>query len=440
MRPGPLSPLLGLDHLLAIRRDQLAFYTRMQRDHGDMVRLRLGPFRSWLVFHPDQVEEVLARKPEAFIRFRRLTDVLRQWNGESLLIAEGAAWQARRRKVLPAFQTRRLPGHGATILDETEALIGRLRAGADAGGRVTLDLDATMARLTLNVAVRTLFGAEAPGNGNEIGAALDVLSETAFAESTAPLVLPDWLPLPGKRAKARAIATLRALVAGLVARRMAQAPASDDLLSMLIDQHGDDVAAIRDDSMSLLIAGHETSGAALTWLFACLAGHPAWTQSLRDELARVLQGRPPQPQDLRDLPLLRATVDEALRLYPPAYSLFLRQAVQPVTIGGQRLARGDLVQILPFQTQRDPRFFARPETFDPARFLAPPTWPPFAVIPFGAGPRVCIGQNFALMEITLIAARLLQALRPEPLDRMPDPRPRFSLRPAGPVLLTCHLV
>ncbi len=426
------SILLGVDHLLRIRRDQLRFYADLHRSHGDIVRLRLGPYRSWILFHPDQIEALLAREWASFIRFRKLTDVVGQWNGDSLLLAEGEEWRERRRKVLPAFGTRRLPGYGVQAVLHASKLADRLAATAEADGSFAIDTDAAMARLTLDIAAATLFGAAPPANGEAVEEAMQVLSDTAFRESTSPIVLPDWLPLPSKRRKRWAMAVMDALVTGLVQQGLARgAEDRGDLLSMLIEQHKGDAKAVRDDSMSLLIAGHETSGALLSWLFLSLVQHPAWLDRIAEELRLHLRGRAPEPADLAALPVTRATIEESLRLHPPAYSLFLRQATEDVDLAGVTIRRGDLVQIVPFALHRDDRFFSDPLRFDPQRFLADPTWPRYAYLPFGAGPRVCIGQNFALMEACLIAATVLQRLRPIAVERPVIPSPKFSLRPAG---------
>ncbi len=164
-QPGRL--LLGVDHLLRIRTHQLDFYADMQRRHGDAVRLRLGPYRSWLLFHPDLFEPVLTRHAPSFVRFRKLTKVLRQWNGHSLVMAEGSDWKDRRRKVLPAFQTRRLPAYGEAVVRETMALCARMAERAGKDGRLAFDADAVMARLTLNIAARTMFGAEPPATATK---------------------------------------------------------------------------------------------------------------------------------------------------------------------------------------------------------------------------------------------------------------------------------
>jgi cytochrome P450 len=298
-----------------------------------------------------------------------------------------------------------------------------------------------MARLTLDIATTTLFGAGPLADGDELEAAIQVLSDTAFHESTAPWTLPDWLPLPSKRRKLWAMGVMRRTVTGLVERRLAALrDAGDqdhgDLLSMLVQQHAGDAAAIRDDSVSLLIAGHETTGALLSWLFACLARSPGALRIVQEELRTTLQGRLPAASDLQALPWTNAVVEETLRLYPPGYSLFLRRAQRDVTIGDLKICPGDNVLIVPYVLHRDPRWFDDPEAFDPRRFRRPATWPQYAYLPFGAGPRVCVGQSFALMEACLTVATILQRWEPLPIAAMPEPSAKFSLRPRGGLPMT----
>jgi cytochrome P450 len=437
----PSAAMLGVDHLLRIRGDQLTFYRDLRDRHGDAVRLRLGPYRTWILFHPDLVEAVLTKEWQHFIRFEKLTDVVRQWNGPSLLLAEGQEWRERRRKVLPAFQSRRMPAYAAAVVDHAHRLTSRWQASGGSHREITIDTDAAMARLTLDIATTTLFGAEPLPDGDEVERAIQVLSDTAFHESTSPMVLPDWRALPSKRRKLWAMERMDRTVTGLVRRRLEDLAAGGerdrgDLLSMLIEQHAGDATAIRNDSMSLLIAGHETSGALLGWLFALLAHDAAELARVQAELDSVLGGRLPTFADLRELAWTSAAIEEALRLYPPAYSLFLRQATADVTLGDVSVRKSDNVQIVPYTLHRDPRWFERPDVFDPARFRRPPTWPQFAYLPFGAGPRVCIGQSFALMEASLVAATILQRWEPAPLAAIPAPSAKFSLRPDGGLPMT----
>lgn len=439
VKSNPSPWLLGVDSLLAIRSDQLGFYDEMKSKHGDHVVLRLGPYRSHLFFHPDHIEALLGKQSQSFIRFRKLTNVVRQWNGNSLLVEEGESWRIRRRKVLPAFQTRRLPAYGKQAVFEAERLCREFRQSSQSN-RVRMDTDAVMAKLTLDIATRTMFGAPPQPNGSEIERAIQTLSDTAFSESTSPVTLPDWMPIKRKRQKIWAMGVMDDLVSGLVHAGLQRTEPSTDLLASLIEHHDGRFADIRDDVMSLLIAGHETSGALLSWFFACLALYPDTLAAIQDELRRVLGEALPTPEAIVDLPVLRATVNETLRLYPPAYTLFLREAAEPVDLLGIQLAKGDLAQIVPFTTQRDPRFFKDPTTFDPTRFLQAQTWPQFSYLPFGAGPRVCIGQNFGLMESCLVAATILQHMAPLPLPALPRPQAKFSLRPEGGLPMEWQLI
>lgn len=430
----PSRWLLGLDHLFRIKQDQLAFYSELQERYGDVVRLQLGPYRTWLLFHPDLIEELLTRKWNSFIRFEKITNVLSQWNGDSVLLAEGDVWRERRRKVLPAFQIKRLPNYGAIAVEHAYALCQKFDAGADDCGLISIDTDAVMARLTLDIATATLFGSEPLHNGDEIEEAIQVLSQTAFRESTSPLTLPDWLPLRAKRQKRWAMDVMDRMVTGLVKARLVDineggAAERGDLLSMLIEHHEGDAIAIRNDSMSLLIAGHETSGALLSWISACLAQNHPVLEQLQEELDDVLGDRLPTFEDLTGLKIVRRVVEETLRLYPTAYALFTRQAVEDVSLGNIHLKKGDNVLIVPYTIHRTDRWFESPERFDPSRFAGEPSWPKYAYLPFGAGPRVCIGQNFGLMEACLVTATLLQNWQPKMVLKEPVPDAKFSLRP-----------
>lgn len=427
------SPLLGLGHVLRLRADQLGFYRDMQARHGDAVRLRLGPWRSWLLFHPDAIEAVVATHASSFVRFEPVMRVLAQWNGQSLIVSEGERWRDRRRAVLPAFASRRMPGYGERVVGRTLVLRDAWEDTARQGVPPEVDTDREMARLALDIAADTLFGERLGARAGPVGDAVAVLSEVAFRESTAAFRPPDWVPWPGRRRKRGAIGTMDALVTGIVAARMAD-PVADrgDLLSMLVASAGGDARAVRDEVMTLLIAGHETSGALLSWISHLLSRHPDVLAAVQAELDAALGERPPAAGDLQALPLLRAVVSEALRLYPPAYTLLPRRAVEDVLVGGAAIRRGDLVQVVPFTTQRDGRWFEAPDAFRPERFLGPPSWPRYAFLPFGAGPRVCIGQAFGLLEAGLVMATLLQRLSPETAGvGEVVPEARFSLRPRG---------
>ncbi|MET1076725.1 MAG: cytochrome P450 [Pseudomonas sp.] len=437
---GPRRWLLGLDHLLRIHHDQLGFYQQLAHQYGDVVPLRLGPYRSWVLFHPDQVQQVLVTEADAFVRFEPVMGVLAQWNGASLLIAEGEAWKVQRRKVLPAFQPARFAGYAEQVVARSLALRERWLALAD-GRELQLDMDAAMVELTLELACKALFGTVL-GETADIGRAVALLSDIAFAESLQPLRLPDWLPTQQKRAKAWAIQVMERTVRQLVEARRAEGGRDQgDLLSMLLAHYQGESGdrQVRDEAMTLLIAGHETTGAALSWICHLLAENQEACMTLQAELDLQLAGRPPVFADLRRLPYLEAVVKEALRLYPPAYSLFLRRAIRPVRLGELHIRRGELVQIVPWVIQRDPRWFESPDSFRPQRFLDPEQrWPKQAYLPFGSGPRVCVGQSFGMMEMLLVTAVLLQRLTPLSCGVPVVPQAKFSLRPAGGLPLRWH--
>jgi cytochrome P450 len=425
------SPLFGLRHLLRLRTDQLGFYSEMRQRYGDAVRIRIGPHRIWLLFHPDEIAAVLAAYASSFVRFEPVMRVLAQWNGSSLLISEGERWHTRRRQVLPAFASRRLPGYGGRIVDQALALRAAWESAANDTG-VTLDTDREMVKLTLDIAADSLFGERLGDRAAAVGEAVATLSEVAFRESTSPIPVPDWAPLAIKTRKRRAVATMEALVTGIVSARLA-APAEDrgDLLSTLIDGGMADPVAVRDEVMTLLIAGHETTSATLSWASHLLSQNAVVLDKVLDEIDRVIGGRPPRADDLRQLDLLRAVIDETLRLYPPAYTLFPRRATKDVVLNRLTIRAGEIAQLIPFITQRDPAWFAQPAAFRPARFLGEQSWPRYAYFPFGAGPRVCVGETFGLLEVGLVLATLLQRFSPMPVPGPVVPEPRFSLRPRG---------
>jgi cytochrome P450 len=303
-----------------------------------------------------------------------------------------------------------------------------------------------MTDLTLEIIAKTMFDAEVSAESSDIGRAVALLSEIATREMESPWTSPDWLPLPQKRRKRWAMQRLDETVRRFIRERRASGVDKGDLLSMLllaVDEEGDGGRftdeQVRDQCMTLLIAGHDTTAAGLIWLFYCLARHPQIAARVHEELDAVLGGREPTAADLPRLSYTERVVKETLRLYPSAYAVFMRQALTDVEIAGYTLPKDSLVQIFSYVCQRDPRWFPEPERFDPDRFLPErqQTLPAFAYFPFGGGPRVCIGNAFAMMEMTLVAATLLQHLRVELAAGQAEvqPVPLMSLRPKGEVRL-----
>lgn len=443
--PGPSDGLLGMRTMARMKRDVLGAYVGWQREYGDQVSFRTGPYRLFVFYHPDQVREVLVTQARCFQRLPRVMRTFAQWNGNSLLISEGNEWLRQRRLIQPAFQPRRLAGYADAMVAAARRLVDDWLEAIDRDGSLDIDMDRAMTALTLEIIGRTLFDTEMRTAADDIARAVAILSEVAFHEMQAPLRMPIWWPTSFHRRKRWAMRTLDEIVWRIVRERRREGRDHGDLLSMLlaaVDEEGDggrlDDREVRDAAMTLMLAGHDTTAAALDWLWHCLATHPDEARRCQEELDTVLGDRAAIHADVPRLARLGAVIKETLRLYPPAIGVFLRQATNPVTIGDAQVPRGGLVTLSSFVTQRDARWFAEPERFDPGRFLPPRAdeLPVGAYFPFGAGPRACIGQAFALTELTLVAATLLQRLDVSPIPDFPTPRLQVhvSLRPQPLVL------
>jgi cytochrome P450 len=305
-----------------------------------------------------------------------------------------------------------------------------------------VDVTTEMTRLALEVIAQALFGSEVADHAEALAVAVRDFSEAMFNELAAPFDLPDWLPLPSKIRKRRAISTVDHFLRDLIRRRSAAPADRGDLLSMLllaVDEGGDGRgmtdAQARDEAVALFRAGHDATAAGLTWACQMLATHPGILDRAVAEVQTVAGVRPADIADLPRLEYLGQVVRETLRLYPPAWSLFARKAVEDTELAGYRVPRGSFLYVFPWGVQRNPRYFPRPESFDPDRF-APgrvAEMPVYGYIPFGVGPHVCIGKEFALMQMTLTLATLLQRVRLSPVagQRLVEPEPHIAVRPRG---------
>jgi cytochrome P450 len=320
-----------------------------------------------------------------------------------------------------------------------------------AGSADLVNIQALTNRLTMDVILRTMFSTPAGENTQHLSAAVQALNEIAMRELFWAVTLPDWLPLPGKALKRNSMRLLDDFVDGHIrARKLldpTQAP-RDDLLAMLLAARDDapDAAghsALSDEELRaqckvMFLAGHDTSATALTWWCWLMAENPQAVQRAREEIERVLGNRDPQPQDMPQLDWLVATIKEALRLYPPAPTLITRRTTADVRVGNALIPKRSMVWVVPWLTHRDPRWFPEPEAFKPERFTADaPPLPRGAWLPFGTGPRVCIGQHFAMLEMTLVATMLLQRydLAVDPSQPRAKPAFNVTLRPAEAVHL-----
>jgi cytochrome P450 len=440
--PGPKDCFFGIPLSRRFRADTLGFLVEVGRTAGDLGHFAIGPIHFYLVIHPDLVHEVLATRSKFFPKLRKTTDVIRQVEGNGIVVTEGDFWLRQRRLVQPAFAPARLARYADLMVEYTR----RATDAWPAGGVV--EMAGAMPRLTLAIIARTMFDVELTGKAADLDQAGQVLAEVLPREMAAPVRWPDWLPLPGKARKRWALRVFDELIWDVIRQRRASGEDKGDLLSMLlnaVDAEGDGRGMTdrqaRDEAVTLFHAGHETAAAGLAWLWYLLARYPDVTSRVVREVDAALGGRPATQADLPALPYTQMVVKETLRLYPPVYILFGREAAAEVELGGYLIPKGAWVHVAPYVTQRDPRFFPDPKKFDPERF-APGrvgAMNPRAYFPFGAGPHVCIGNTFALVEMALVTATVLQrfdvAFAPGQSAEV-EPAAVLALRPKGGLRLT----
>jgi cytochrome P450 len=403
---------------------------RVWRDsYGDFVPIRLGPFRAHVAFGPAEIEEVLT---ERAVDFRKSfgTRMLIPLLGNGLLTAEGDEWLRHRRLASPAFHRERVAGYGRTMVREATDATDAWHDGD------RIDVHDELTALTLRIVARTLFDADVTARIQEVSRLGTEIQDFYFGRfASLRFLIPTWLPTPGNRRLGSAVRRLDEVVYDIIRERR---PGEDrgDLLSTLLlarDEQGAGMSErqVRDEVMTLLLAGHETTALALTWAFTLLDRHPEARDRLEAELDGVLEDRPAAPEDVAALPWTGAVVNETLRLYPPAY-VTGREAIRDTVVGGVSIPKRHIVLISMNTTHRDARFFPEPDAFRPERWLdgLDKRLPKGTFIPFGLGSRKCIGSAFAMMEATLLLATIARrwrfALAPGDIPTHPS----ITLRPA----------
>ena len=400
------------EHLRAFARDSLGFVTRAAREHGDVVRWRLGAERMALLSHPDDARDVLVTNARRFRKGRGL-ERAKLLLGEGLLTSEGDFHLRQRRLAQPAFHRERVAGYGDAMVRDAMRARDRWRAGE------TIDASHEMSRLTLAVVGKTLFGADVEEEAPEIGEALTAaLGSFGFAVLPLGGLLQRVPFLPTVRRFNRARARLDATIYRIIAEHRAAGRDRGDLLSMLLAAQDDEGAGggmtdlqLRDEAMTIFLAGHETTANALAWSWYLLSQHPEAEARLHAELDAAVGARPPTAADLPRLPYARMVLAESMRLYPPAWVIG-RRATEPYAVRGETLPARTVVLVSPWVLHRDPRWWPEPEAFRPERWADDAAERPrLAYLPFGAGTRVCIGEQFAWMEGVLLLATIAQRWR-----------------------------
>jgi cytochrome P450 len=430
-------PLIG--SMNAFQKDRLSLFRRVSATYGDIARMNFGPFPVIFINAPDLVQQVLVEHAQDFdkglVLHRAFTPII----GNGLVNNEGDSWRVQRKLMAPPFQHRNIARYGETMVEYTERAQSAWRDGS------TIDLDHEMTALTMSIVGKTLFDADVLSETDELGGA--ITEALLYMQYTLDHIFPIPLniPTPRSRRVRHALAVIDERMHAMIADHRAH-PDRGDLLDLLLQARYDDGSVmsdkqIRDEALTVFVAGHETTANALAWGFYLLATHPEIYAKLQDESERVLGTRSATLADLPNLPYSLQVFKEAMRLYPPAYTIG-RTALRPVDIGGYHINKNDIIIIGNYTIQRRPEFFGpTPDAFNPDHFTPEneKRLPRYAYFPFGAGPRICIGNQFALMEGQLLLATLAQRLTFELVPgQQIVPQPVFTLRQKNGCKVVVH--
>lgn len=431
--PGPRGlPLAG--NVFRAWSDALGLMLEASRGYGPVALLRFGWLRYYVANDVEAIHRILQSNAKNYVKSRNYAGV-KYVLGQGLLTSEGDHWRKQRRMIQPAFHHQRLPAFARTMASLAVAHVD----GWSAAGDGPVDVHAEMMSLTLRIVGRTLFDVDLAGDARSVGAALDVAIHWAQAYAEQIVRLPPWVPTPKNVRFRRAMRTLDGVVRRIVAERRASAVDAGDLLGMLMAARDEDSGArmsdeqLTDEVKTLVLAGHETTANALAFALRLLALHPDEQRRLQGEVDAVLGEQEARFEDLPRLELTERIVQEAMRLYPPAWC-FERDALEDDELAGISIPKGSVVAVCPYALHRSETYWETPEAFDPDRFLPErvAARPRQAYMPFGDGPRVCIGRAFAMMEAKIILATIAQRFRVEPAgDAALDLEPGITLRPRG---------
>ncbi|GGQ18339.1 cytochrome P450 [Streptosporangium pseudovulgare] len=447
--PGPpFSATPGLFAKLVT--DRIGLFADATARYGDAVRLSIGPKSIYLFNHPDHAKHVLADNSGNYHKGIGLSEA-RRVIGDGLLTSEGELWRAQRRTIQPMFQNKRITHQDEAVAQEAAGLVARLRAHA---GGPPVDIAEEMTGLTLGVLGRTLLDADLGAFGS-IGHSFEAVQDQAMFEMVSLSMVPLWLPLPGHLRFRRARRELYRVADHLLASHLRSAGNGggggdgDGLVARLLGSgvppSGDPRAAhqrLREELVTLLLAGHETTASTLSWAFHLIDRHPEVGERLREEAVAVLGDRLPRYEDLHRLRYTAMVVEEVMRLYPPVWAL-TRKALAADEVGGYHVPAGADVVVSTYTLHRHPAFWDDPDRFDPERFdpERPAARPRYAYIPFGAGPRFCVGNHLGMMEATFVIAMVARELRLAGLPgREAFPEAMLSLRVRGGLPMTVRAV
>jgi cytochrome P450 len=432
--PGPPGHWL-LGALPRLRTDMLGFFEQCARDYGDAAYFRVATRRSMLLSHPADIEKVLVTENRRFKKNYAL-NFLRPLLGNGLLLNEGDSWLRQRRMIQPAFSRPKVESFAPAITDCTERLLNEWHAGE------THDIVPAMMRLAMAIAGRALLGIDVAEQFSDVARCLDNVMHDFLARFGAALPVPPWIPTPANIRLRRTIRQLDKILHHLIDERRAAGATGGDFLSTILKARDEDTGRansdkqIRDEIMTMFLAGHETTASTLSWTWLLLGQHPHVQDLVREEANRVIGSRQPTAADVAKLTYCEQVIREAMRLYPPAFVIGRRPA-EDITIGNHLLPANTNVLMSQWVVHRDPRWFPDPLAFKPERWAGgfPANTPRYAYFPFGGGPRGCIGNNFAMFEAPLVLALMARRFRFELATPSPTIRllPAVTLRPAEPI-------
>lgn len=425
--------MLGLDFANHFKQDPLAYLTDLQRRYGDVVYIKVGPFHWYMLNHPDHVKAVLVTGAKLFAKTDLFKRVISSVDGNGLVVSEGDFWLRQRRIIQPAFHHEMLRHYANVMVSQTERCIANWNDGAK------MDLVEEMTSLTLTIAARVFFSIDVASQALELGEAVTTMSKAMYREFTEVPPVPEWMPVPYKLEKHKAVNTVQRFIARAVEENRKSSQPRNDVLSMLIqardvegDGRGMSEEQIRSEAITLFNAGHDSTAAALSWTWYLLMKNRQVYDKYMSEVDSIVGANKIDLNLLAQLPLGLCIAKESLRLYPPAWVL-PRQARENTELSGYKIVKGSLVNLVPFVMHRDERFFTNAQDFVPERFAAgnEEKIHPFAFFPFGMGPRSCIGKEFALMEMQLVMATITKHFYFELEDAKVEiePNPLVSLEP-----------
>lgn len=437
--PGPNAGILGIKTASAFRDSPIDFLMTAVHDFPeDIVHWKFGPqYHTYLLVHPDYVRQMLVKEVNKVVKWERFKTASAKAAGQAnLIILEGDDWKHARKLSAPAFHTQRIKNYMNLMVSHTERLIAQWESGS------VYEMNQQMTEATMGIIGEILFNIpDIEKDASELSEALFVILEMFILEVTALMPVPSWIPTPRNIKENRALKYVNDYMMTIINERRASGEDQGDVLSALLHAVDEDDGGtftdseVRDQLMGLFIAGHETTAVLMTWTLYMLAKHPEIQDALHDEVSSAMSGQHLSLEDLESMSLTDRILKETMRLYPPAWSLFLREAAEDIQLGEHTFPKGAVFYISPWVLHHDPRWWTDPQTFDPSRFEG--DWkkqqPAYSYLPFGGGARVCIGAHMAEMEAEIILATIIKNFKIELVkpEQVVQPEARFTIHPEG---------